>query len=55
MNRVQQAPAESKAIHAILYRCQQRIGSWVGSAVRARLSLLPALPDTKLPGSHMPP
>ena len=35
MNRVQQAPAVSKAIHGILWRCQQKIGSWVGSAVRA--------------------
>ena len=33
LNRVQQAPAISKAMHAVLWRCQQRIGSWVGSAV----------------------
>jgi hypothetical protein len=35
MNRVQQAPNVSKAIHNILWRCQQKIGSWVGSSVRA--------------------
>ena len=33
MNRVQQAPHVSKAIHNILWRCQQQIGSWVGSSV----------------------
>ena len=33
MNRVQQAPHVSKAIHNILWRCQQRLGGWVGSAV----------------------
>ena len=33
MNRVQQAPHISKAIHNILWRCQQQIGSWVGSSV----------------------
>lgn len=47
MNRVQQAPGVSKAIHAILWRCQQKIGSWVGSAVRTssarRISMGPSL------------
>ncbi len=37
MNRVQQAPHVSKAIHNILWRCQQQIGSWVGSSVSGRL------------------
>ena len=40
MNRVQQAPNVSKAIHNILWRCQQKIGSWVGSSVRGH-SLVP--------------
>ena len=40
MNRVQQAPNVSKAIHNILWRCQQKIGSWVGSSVRAAPALL---------------
>jgi hypothetical protein len=33
LNRVQQAPATSRAIHALLARCQQRLGAWVGSSV----------------------
>jgi hypothetical protein len=33
LNRVQAAPRVSKAIHNILWRCQQRLGGWVGSAV----------------------
>ena len=37
MNRVQQAPNVSKAIHNILWRCQHKIGSWVGSSVRDTL------------------
>lgn len=30
---MQPAPRVSKAIHNILWRCQQRLGGWVGSAV----------------------
>ena len=33
LNRVQQAPSVSKAMHNILHRCQRQIGSWVGSSV----------------------
>ncbi len=33
LQRVQQAPAISKAMHSLLWRCQQRIGHWVGSSV----------------------
>lgn len=33
LNRVQQAPSVSRAMHAVLHRCQQRLGSWVGSSV----------------------
>ncbi len=33
LNRVQSAPAVSRAMHAILARCQAQIGSWVGSSV----------------------
>jgi len=33
LNRVQQAPSVSKAMHSILWRCQQRLGQWVGSSV----------------------
>ncbi len=33
LNRVQQAPAVSRAIHGVLRRCQERLGSWVGSSV----------------------
>lgn len=33
MNRVQQAPGVSKMMGAILWRCQQRLGQWVGSSV----------------------
>jgi hypothetical protein len=33
LNRVQQAPAVLRAIHALLRRCQERLGSWVGSSV----------------------
>lgn len=33
LNRVQPAPKTSRAMHAILHRAQQSIGSWVGSSV----------------------
>ncbi|KAI8475174.1 MAG: hypothetical protein J3K34DRAFT_487062 [Monoraphidium minutum] len=33
LNRVQSAPAVSKAMHGILARCQARVGGWVGSSV----------------------
>ena len=33
LNRVQQAPGIAKAMAAILWRCQQRLGQWVGSSV----------------------
>eukprot|EP00963_Diacronema_lutheri_P005247 scaffold408_cov347-Pavlova_lutheri.AAC.21 len=33
LNRVQSAPAVSRAIHQILRRSQQKLGSWVGSSV----------------------
>ena len=33
MNRVQQANNVSRAIHAIIHTCQQRLGHWVGSSV----------------------
>lgn len=33
LNRVQPATSVSKAMHAILHRCQQKIGGWVGSSV----------------------
>ena len=33
LNRVQSAPSVGRAMHAILARCQRRLGSWVGSAV----------------------
>lgn len=33
LNRVQQAPQVSRAMHSILNRCQRQIGSWVGSSV----------------------
>ena len=33
LNRVQQAPQVSRAMHSILDRCQRQIGSWVGSSV----------------------
>ena len=33
LNRVQQAPGVSKAMHSILYKCQRQIGNWVGSSV----------------------
>jgi len=33
LNRVQQAPQTSRAIHSILSRCQRKIGQWVGSSV----------------------
>lgn len=33
LNRVQQAPQISRAMHSILNRCQRQIGSWVGSSV----------------------
>lgn len=33
LNRVQQAPGISKAMHSILNRCQRQIGHWVGSSV----------------------
>ncbi len=33
LNRVQPAPRVSRAMHAILARCQQSLGGWVGSSV----------------------
>ncbi|KAL6752973.1 hypothetical protein V8C86DRAFT_1813438 [Haematococcus lacustris] len=33
LNRVQPAPCVSRAMHGILARCQERIGTWVGSSV----------------------
>ena len=33
LNRVQQAPQVSRAMHGILNKCQRQIGSWVGSSV----------------------
>ncbi len=33
LNRVQQAPAVSRAVHALLARCQAKLGAWVGSSV----------------------
>lgn len=33
MNRVQAADSVGRAMRGILARCQQRIGSWVGSSV----------------------
>lgn len=33
LNRVQQAPGVSRAMHNILYKCQKQIGHWVGSSV----------------------
>ncbi|KAK9821755.1 hypothetical protein WJX81_004208 [Elliptochloris bilobata] len=33
LNRVQQAAGVSRAMHAILARCQRQLGQWVGSAV----------------------
>lgn len=33
LNRVQQAPQVSRAMHSILNKCQRQIGSWVGSSV----------------------
>lgn len=33
LNRVQQAPAVGRAVHAVLARCQASLGSWVGSSV----------------------
>lgn len=33
LNRVQSAPSVGRAMHAILARCQRRIGHWVGSSV----------------------
>ncbi|KZV94245.1 hypothetical protein EXIGLDRAFT_673222 [Exidia glandulosa HHB12029] len=33
LNRVQPAPKTSRAMHAILHRAQQSVGSWVGSSV----------------------
>ena len=33
LNRVQQAPSVSRAMHNVLQRCQQRLGTWVGSSV----------------------
>lgn len=33
LQRVQSAPSVSRAMQAILHRCQRRIGSWVGSSV----------------------
>lgn len=28
-----QAPSVRRAMHSVLYKCQQRLGSWVGSSV----------------------
>jgi len=33
LNRVQSAPCVSNAMHRILSKCQQKVGSWVGSSV----------------------
>eukprot|EP01025_Chloroclados_australasicus_P049680 TRINITY_DN5673_c0_g2_i1.p1 TRINITY_DN5673_c0_g2~~TRINITY_DN5673_c0_g2_i1.p1 ORF type:complete len:691 (-),score=90.42 TRINITY_DN5673_c0_g2_i1:456-2369(-) len=33
LNRIQQAPSISRAIHGILTRCKQKLGHWVGSSV----------------------
>lgn len=33
LNRVQQAPATGRAMHALLQRCQATLGAWVGSSV----------------------
>jgi hypothetical protein len=33
LNRVQHAPRVGKAMHQLLHRCQQKLGSWVGSSV----------------------
>jgi Protein of unknown function (DUF2009) len=33
LNRVQQAPSLSRAVHAVLAKCQAKLGSWVGSSV----------------------
>ncbi|KAI8812789.1 hypothetical protein BJ742DRAFT_791834 [Cladochytrium replicatum] len=33
LNRVQAAPRTSRAMHNILHRAQQKVGSWVGSSV----------------------
>jgi len=33
LNRVQQAPSVSRAVHAVLARCQRQLGAWVGSSV----------------------
>ena len=30
---MQQAPSVSRAMHSVLSRCQQRLGTWVGSSV----------------------
>ena len=33
LNRVQHAPRVGRAMHQLLHRCQQKLGSWVGSSV----------------------
>ena len=33
LNRIQQAPAVSRAVHSVLAHCQSKLGSWVGSSV----------------------
>jgi len=33
LNRVQQAPLVRRAMHALLFHCQEKIGHWVGSSV----------------------
>jgi hypothetical protein len=33
LNRVQQAPQVRRAMHSLLYHCQEKIGHWVGSSV----------------------
>jgi hypothetical protein len=46
LNRVQAAPRVSKAMAAILARCQAKVGSWVGSSVVH-------LGDTNVPNALM--
>ena len=33
LNRVQNSPRVSRALHTILHQCQQKVGHWVGSSV----------------------
>eukprot|EP01116_Phalansterium_solitarium_P017910 TRINITY_DN4552_c0_g1_i1.p1 TRINITY_DN4552_c0_g1~~TRINITY_DN4552_c0_g1_i1.p1 ORF type:complete len:600 (-),score=224.27 TRINITY_DN4552_c0_g1_i1:264-2063(-) len=46
LNRVQQAPRISRAMHEILHKCQHTLGSWVGSSVIH-------LGDTNVPNALM--